>query len=347
MDYDYRPKPPDPEPAAKPVGVKPQLLINKDTWHYRYFIFIRTYWGFDKEPTRTSLCPYCQTMFWFSLAALVLGPLVVLGWVLLKMFRIVYKVMSILGFENFIDFVDKSPFGKMLAKSDQAIQDSPGATALFAVVVSSLTIGTPAVLLFGILTCLYHIYLLIDKFPSLLMHFVLCIGYGIFSVFWCLGWLLHVIWGWLFAVSHNTLLWMSIGYWSAVVFCIGMISIVIFYVFYSIGRTNFGRSIWDFIVFRLNGYGDARKAAVARREARKSERDQAEMMNPTPPGIFSRFFAWVKRKVMGHEFKVGQKVGKVLTPFGIIWEFFVGMKNNACPIIEFIEKPKESKEEHT
>ncbi len=61
----------------------PRLVVCKDTIHYKYWTNLREWWGFG-IPERTSLCPYCQFMLWFTLLRILMFPFAILGWIGLR-----------------------------------------------------------------------------------------------------------------------------------------------------------------------------------------------------------------------------------------------------------------------
>lgn len=329
----------------------PQLFIDKNSWHFRYFCFIRKFWGL-KPVERTSLCPYCQTMFWFSLVAFILSPLVVLGWVLLKALRISYKVMDWMGFERVIDSIDCNFLGKWLEVSDTSMMDAPGPTTLVTVFIASLAIGIPTGIYVMVMTALVfvrgHWGDVLQEFYATCVH----IGTAIFYVFYFIGYCLHWTWygikwlgsllAWFFTLGS---FWKAAAYWFAVGLGASILACLVCYFFYALSQTDLGKRMWNFIIFRLNGYGEARKRAKARQEAIRAQR---EAEAPRGPGRIKRSLKWLKTKIFGEEGefsdKAGKKVGQVLTTFGVFWEWIKGLKRNACPLIEFVEpvgsKPK-------
>lgn len=336
----------------------PQLYIDRNSWHFRYFLFIRHFWGFKDAPSRTSLCPYCQTMFWFSIAAVVLAPLMVIGWVLLKIGRMAYKMMDAIGFEKLIDSIDGSPFGKWLDVSDNSMMDSPGPTALITLIVTSLTLGVPGAILFALFTFCLYLYANRGHIPGALADFCIHLGVFAFDIFYCIGYCVHWTWhgiawlgsglAWFFTYTP---FWYSAFYWMAVFLGMACFSFVCCYLVYIISRTKIGLAIWDYIIFRLNGYGEARKRAKIRQEARQEVlRIERESLPPKGPGMCSRFLTYLKEKIFGKkgEFAAatGDKAGQILTTVGVAWEWIKGMKRNACPIIEFVE-PVAEKEKNT
>jgi hypothetical protein len=326
----------------------PQLLINRDTWHYRYFIFIRHYWGMTKAPTRTSLCPYCQTMFWFSFAALIFSPFFILGWTLLKIGRVIYKVLDWTGFERFIDTIDKTPMGKWLDASDSFVNDAPGPTALVTVAVTSVAIGVPGALIFYACLAIWWGYRHLSDLPGAVLSLMTALGCACFYIFYAIGYLVHWIWHaivwffnllvWFFTFAP---FWSGVLYWGAMILGIGLISLIVCYTVYMISQTRFGLAIWHYIIFRLNGYGEARKRAKVRQEAVKAI-EEAKPWVPKKPGFISRFLSSLKEMILGKtgEFgeATGKRAGQMLTTIGILWEWIKGMKRNACPIIEFVEE---------
>ncbi len=74
------------------------LAISKNSFHYKYYRILRKIWGFKEIEKRTSLCKYSQFLFWFTLFTTLISPLMIFGWINLKIARLFYKVLSWIPF---------------------------------------------------------------------------------------------------------------------------------------------------------------------------------------------------------------------------------------------------------
>ena len=317
------------------MNLEPKLVVSKDSWHYQYFRFIRGLWGLQKEPARTSLCPYCQTMFWFSLAALVLSPAIILGWLMLKGMRLSYKGMSALGCNKVIDFIDWTPAGSFMEKSDDSIQSYPILTAIGTIVVTAMTLVLIFGPIFAICFGLYHVFMALPQAPGFFKMIGLYAGWGLFMGFAVIGLGLHHAWFGIHWFFTNYAMWSQIAYWTCFVLGIGVAASVLGLVSYAIASTSFGRRSIDWFMLRMNGYGEARKKARERRLEAKAKLESQPRIELPPPEPSWAVKAW--RKLYSHEFKVGEKVMVVLGPIGIMWRFGWAVKRCICPMVEFVD----------
>ena len=334
------------------LPILPRLVIKKDSWHYRYFLFIRKFWGMDGAPDRTSICPYCNTIFWFSLFAIVCAPLFVIGWILLKVFRMLYKGLTRFNFTKAVDFLDKSGIGKWMDQaSNDGMKDSPawatGLTAFGAILALAFICG--ALFILGVV--LVTIVCSIPQWPHALVVAFKYAGYGLFhvyagigAIFWVIGQALYWAgWGlcWFFTNATIWLVVLKTIFW---IVAIGLPSFAIGYLVFRICQTSIGKKILDFLIFKMNGYGEAKKKAAERRSKEVPEPKKQEVYSEDffdcKPGIISRFFTsgWNKFKsLFKTEVPVGQVVTTVLSPLGIAWVYLKGLKNGVCPLIEFFD----------
>ena len=326
----------------------PKLTINTDSWHYRYFIFIRHFWGMQDDPYRTSLCPYCQTIFWFSLFAAVLLPLFVFGWTLLKILRLTYKGCDLLGLNFLIDLIDMTPVGAVLEKSDSKLKESPALTAILIIFVTACTLGFIGSLLVLFVWALGYSIFHISEFPAAVWDFILRTGWVFFYAFSLVGWLLNKIglgisYGFHWFFSNEPLLH-GIAYWSVAILLFGCVSVVVMGLSSLLFQSRLGQWLWNTVLNRLNGYGEARSRAKARRDAARLARLDAERAAEIPAP--DRGPCWVTRmwrKIWGEKKIVDGVEQRVLGPLAICWTFMVAVKKNMCPLVEFTKPDAEKK----
>ncbi len=316
----------------------PALAVKTDTWHFKYFKFIRGVWGLD-VPARTSLCPYCQTMFWFSLGAIILSPLIILGWTMMKFIRVAYKSFAYLGMNWAVDLMDKMGLGECVDFYSKKSQKAPlPATIIF-------TLGAALIVALvgaGIAAVLYAVFFLIANIggaPGFFSMVLTKVGWFLFMVATVIGAGLHYAWFGIHWFFTNGALWRSVGYWTAFVLIAGFISFATCYLVYLFSRTRPGEWLIDLIMLRVNGFGKARKEAIARREAEKAKKEAEEYAKPEVPYVptrIDRMWAWVKSGLFNQKVRVGKGAGVALGMFGIAWEYAKGIHKNACPIIDFV-----------
>lgn len=342
----------------------PRLVIRKESWHFRYYLWIRSIWGAE-EPKKTSLCPYCQTIFWASFFALLFSPAIVFGWVILKLFRLTYKGLDVMGLENFIDKIDGSPVGKFFeGASEKGMEESP---ALATIVVALATIVS--ITLLGITLCTlgwlgFQFIIHIPDIPWFLWGAIKEIGwgiiyifYGIFCIFFAIGWCLNIA-GWailwvghvlvdvLVDVLASRIFWNWVGF----VLTAGALAMVVGFLSFKISQTAFGKMIWDKIIFKLNGYKEAKDKAAQRRKVQE-ETEKTDAATPPAQNAFSKNMsnillgigdmfenAWGGvRRWYSDDVNVGSAVTRVLTPVGLTWMWLKALKQGACPIVEFLD----------
>ena len=278
-----------------------RLVICRDSWHYKYYEFIRSFWGFEPQP-RTSLCPYCQTMIWFSLLAILLSPIFVIGWIILKLFRTTYKVLSKRGYNKLIDLIDKSFLEEV--HNDLTSIKTPiptimiGSFMFFIAVIAAIILF--CLLLYGIGHGVWSFIFIIPKIPAFL---VMClkgtltgliyVGFGIWIALASVGYALvtaytHVVhfMFWLFTNKH---LWFNIGYWSLFAISIIVITTLISLLIWKLSQTSLGKKVIEIIRFKANGYAAAREQAEKRRE--EETRRQEKILNDLKKNDFQAWLA--------------------------------------------------------
>lgn len=65
-----------------------QLVVNTEGGFYRHYLRVRRWYGQNDDPAkRGGLCKPCQTILWGTLFAVVVSPLIGVGWLLAKVFN--------------------------------------------------------------------------------------------------------------------------------------------------------------------------------------------------------------------------------------------------------------------
>lgn len=311
----------------------PQLVIQTDSWHYRYFVFIRNFWGMSATPTRTSLCPYCQTIFWFSFFALLLSPVIVLGWIMLKAFRIAYKGLDAMGFDWCIDIIDKTPLGDFASYTEEKVPAAPAPMMLLTTALFLFSLAFIGLIGFCVFWAILNFIMSIPAIPGAFVLLLTYIGYGLYHAFYGIGLALGEVvdvvrWLGLFLWDLRD----PILYWFLVGLSIAVSGMALGYLSLAFSQTALAQKLWDILIFRLNGYGEARAKAKARRNAMEAASTAAVPVPKKPCWVMAML-----KRIFCRDIDIGGKVRRVLTPFGILITWIIALKRNACPLIEFVE----------
>jgi len=349
-----------------------RLAISKSSFHYKYYEVLRALWGFNKcEYKTTSLCTYSQFVFWMTLATVALSPLLILGWTLLKIGRLSYKILSLTKMGRaIIDFMDSVfGIGGMLEKISDEMVDNPMFSLCFfafgIIITIAVIVGIPLIIIMGwslIISALWN-------FIVAVLGFIYALGVALFyiSVFltFCaikvglfFAWLGSNIWTFLTGAG----LWIS---YIGIALVVGsVISVLLVKIALSIDKVN------QFIMFKINGFHGAREENKERRDLLIEERNKirkemmknrkeleekkrkgeipytrGEIIAMTLENALRKFSLSIVR-VMGIIYsslfsktkQVGSGTVKVLGVFGILWNIIKSIKEGVCPFLEFIEE---------
>ena len=322
--------------------------IDESSFHYKYYRALSKSWWGNKERTKTmSLCLYVHYLFFGTLFTVISSPFIVLGWLILKMFRSLYKVMSWTSPGRFvIDFLDnKIKLGKIINELSEDMVDRPALTLLFVFcmffVLCLLIVGVFTILTTGF-KGLWFYWFIILKF---LCGLVCAVSFTFFYAFCAIGWVLCKIFlgistGIKFLVlaflGHSGIL---LSFLIAIVlFTVIMIIFVKIMISTEKARTFFG--------FKINGFHKARESSEIRREQRKRIKENKRVELTVFDKMLNRIGNFIKSIydfVIGVLFaKTSKKVRggsvKVLGIFGLLWELMMGLKDGVCPIIEFVNE---------
>ena len=329
-----------------------KLLINKNSWHYRYWSFIRNFWGASNLPDQTSLCPYCQTMIWLSVLTFVTSPLLFTGWLVKKLYRVAYKSFVQKGFYKLVDFLDNNPLFKTIDEVIDGAESSPAGNVL------TIFMGV-AIVLMGTIAAVIVLCLL----PFAVYYGVIYAVWGAWTGITYAGW--AIVWG--FAVAGAMMLyaaekvawffttawiWETALHWVVRIVTLVVVSVAAVFLCYGAWISPLGQRLWDWIGFKLNGYKEAKAKAYERR----IEEEKKAPPKPSQPSWWDRKVVPVLKPLLLaaghglqsvgetiHDFFVSTKVewkgssAKVLSPMATLWQFLVAVKHGVCPLVEFVE----------
>lgn len=291
-----------------------KLVIKQSSWHWRYYVFIRALWGLPTTNRQVSLCPYCQTMFWFTVAVIVLSPFLFCGWLILRLERTLYTLAGKAGFNGLLYAFDRTPLGHGFKSLNESVREIPMPTFLGTVIVT--VVGTLIMALIVVVggAAAFGIYQGIIRLPYfvtvILPLFFLVILPAAFTVF--INAILvtaHAIWHFLvwiapvfFEVTGLTLLAVGIGY----------------ALLYTSSRIPLCKRVANWLVFRYNGYDQ-----VVEQQDWISWRDRRQMRRE------ARRLARLHRRM--------NKPPRELRTLSLMVEWVLAIKKRVCPLIEVQE----------
>lgn len=346
------------------------LAFDVNSLHFRYYKFIRGMWGIAGVPERTSLCPYCQTMFWGSIFLVVFSWAIVLGWVCMKIGRMICKLQS-----PYIDAVvrvldKKTEWMAALNEGPQEFAKSPMSTGIYFCAVAG-------VVLVGVLSALI-----------LVVGFLGIIGLGLWNIvdigtaiFYGIAWIFTQMFMGLYWVgfacdkAYNVIVWFFTNgpFWYAVlswtiylgawVLGIGITSISLCLIGIAISKLSFMRTFGNYLTNKFNGFTEAQEQRRIRaREALKkqppwkcdwcgynknpAEKGRCGECDASKPKSASKWFwlfiwvepiLWVVEKMGSTVLKIRNREIDVIGPLGIVWSYILAVKKGVCPIVEFVD----------
>ncbi len=348
----------------------PQLMVDVNSWHYRHYCRIRKLYGFSTQTAKmTSLCPYVQTMIWGSLFFIVTLPLQIIGWLTLKVCRLIYRCCQSTGFNRFVDWIDKTLIGDSLAKSSDHLKVSPVLALLgwcLGITVFAAVIGSfIAMCIGGVWGFIY----IIPYIPGALWLAATTVGWAVVWCLWaivtavvlvfsCLAaagmwcfdaivWLFSQVFiglVWLFTAGW---LWLGIVQWTAIVLLTVGVCLGATYLVLQFCNTKIGKGLLHWLSMKFNGYKEARQDA----EIRRAEAPPMPVKEPTSPKPLcfcqrwcEGFGSWAADRCdcIAHFFvsrkvNVKGKAVKVLSAFGAFGLFLWALKHRMCPIVSFVD----------
>ncbi len=346
------------------------LAFNINSFHYRYYMFIRYMWGCTDKQQRTSLCPYCQTMFWGSIFIVAFAWALVLGWICMKLGRMACKLQNpwtdaivkyLDGKTKWIEALDSGPTDFVESPMRTAIDFCiMGVGVVIGVVGAAVIVGT----LLGVVG--FSLWNIVDIGAAILY----CVAWVFSQLFMGLYWIgfgCHCAYlgtVWLFTSGE---LWYNVLCWTGTVVAwiagVGIISVAICLLFIGISKLPLSKRFGKFLTNKFNGYSEAQEQRRARaHEAAKKlppwkceyckyNNNSAENLycqecsnmkpQPTNP-LFHLLFVfypvvWVIEKCVTVKNKIGSREIDIVGPVGILWSYIVAIKNGVCPIVEFVD----------
>ena len=340
--------------------------VSTTSWHFAYYKWLRGLYGRREVPDQTSLCPYCQTILWGSIFCIVLSPLLVTGWGVMRIGRWMLKLETRL--DPFFVWLDKKTmFVKIFSDGPENFEDGPLAAGFVYSVIALCIFFVIALAAMIVIFLGYGFWHILDILAWFGWGF-LYIGWAVFWTFSFVGrienWLGQGAY-WLFT---NGPLWAGIAEWAIFILGwligVGITAVVLGYGVMIASRTKIISGIWAAIVTKVNGFAAARKERNDRVEAERVARLEKEppwtcpycygenMATrdvchhcDCPQEDFSApaWFVWIGKLVescIGKVQRIGREEIHVLGWFSIIIEFIKAAKNRACPLIEFISPEK-------
>lgn len=258
------------------------LAFDVNSLHFRYYKFIRWMWGCTDVPERTSLCLYCQTMFWGSILVVMFSWALAFGWVFMKIGRAVCK------FQNpYLDvavrFLDKkTEWMTVLNEGPQDFVKSPMGTGLrFCAITVTVLLGVISALIIvagflGVIgLCLWNIVDLGAVIVDLGAVIGAVIFYGIAWVFtqlfmglYWIGFACDKVYSGVIWLFTNGSLWYAVLSWisyiSAWLLGIGVVSIGLCLICIAIFKLPFMRRFGKYLTNKFNGFAEAQERRKAR-----------------------------------------------------------------------------------
>jgi hypothetical protein len=251
-----------------------------------------------------------------------------------------------------VDFLDgKLNWGPFIEKKSDFVGDSFWGGCLFAgfatiimtivaIVVSLLGFG-------GIWWTLTHLYL----FPIWLLDGLVWMGWGAFWGFYLVGGLLHLI-GSFFLWLGNLIASISLVVLYVVIIAAVISAVVwgIAYVLYKFFKTEAGQKVAKYMVFKLNGFSEARKKNVAKRKAIRDAQISKDCNDPYPDKESKKFFLFRMKDWLFDFFFTGKTVvvdGRAyqeLGWFALMWQWATALYKGVCPMATVVSKKDPEKE---
>lgn len=316
-------------------------VLHEDSLFYRFYSFMREFWGFGVLEHRTSLCPFFHTMFWLSLLTLVFSPLMIAGWMMLKVYRFLYTRLASKGWDRILDFFDNT-LSPLVDKASNKMNKSGGITSLMVCLSVVATLAAGIGLCYIGFMIIYKIIINIFVWPVALWNGLLWIFYGIFMGFALFGELLYLI-GWsVFWLVTQPIVWSIAAY---VVVIAAACFLLVMGIWKFMG-TKLGSRIKDFLTYKLNGFDAARKARKQKlEEAEKSfkihsEDDSSKDGKSKLAKILQAPLLWIislGEKILDYWQKEDPWGNKVVGPVGMLWAWIKAIKHKVCPTLEIID----------
>jgi hypothetical protein len=347
----------------------PMLVINTNSWHFRYYQRLRRFYGVETPVDKvTSLCPYCQTMIWGSVLFILTLPLQILGWLLVKVGRFLYKMAETSGLNKLVDIIDKTPLVAVL-DCDDDLERHPWQCLCALGVGTVVGLGLLFFFVGVIVLAVVHGVMVLPLLPALIWAGLVHLFWGILYIGWAavsVGWALttaaiavatFIGWCVLQAALGITWFFTTAWIWLLILQCVGWFLLVVSgSVLLGLATLGIGTSEWfkkglNFLVMKFNGFHEAKDAAYKRRLAEEqARRDQGVVkaripFSETKTGkvltacwrkVTSPFVA-LANVCWSYEIDTEGVKKKVMGPFSVAWAFFWAVKHQVCPMVSFVD----------
>jgi hypothetical protein len=298
------------------------LSVDRNSWHYAYYVKLNRLWGrfiYPHSMKQTSICPYVQYMFWFTLLAVALSPIALLGFIYLFVGRIVYNFISparvlerifdcdLSNWRDYPRIADSEYFGLVM----QALW----LTLSLFVITAITTLAGTAVYNFHLIG--YYFFVVIHYIWKFFIH----IGYASFYIYALLYATAGMVYSGLIKFWSNTSFF-TIFYWAAmvigVIFIAGLVLAILQEVFFLLER-----------------------ASAKRRVNRQITIEEQPSSVQSEPTFLDKLLRKIKDAIHNFFFSreeiIDGKPHKILSPFAIFWNFVLAIKHQVCPIIVFVD----------
>jgi len=295
-----------------------EMIIINDKWYYVYYRVLRKIWGLSEKEVR-GLCGYARNVFCLSILTLVCFPLLIFGWIFLKACRTVYKILSKFeGGKKIIGLLDKINYGDTIEDLSDGLGEEPLIVAFVSGLIGLGTIGGMCLVVYALFKGSWEFLTHLLYIPGWILWLITRIGWIIFYIFAGIGYVMNLI-AFVFCVIGS---WVN-SYWSLLGICVAVLiggSIVTYLLirFFSCEKMAWFR---NFLLFKWNGFQEARKIAKERDEAIRV----ARAMAPRKESWFYR--RWVVRRKLN-----------VLGNFSLILEIIRSLIHGICPMVRVVSR---------
>lgn len=286
------------------------LRILTNSWHYRYYRILKKIWYLDDKDAQ-SLCLYVQTIFWFSLLTFVFAIPLALGWLLLKANRNLYTQLNKKNesTKKCVDFLDDIfRYGRVIERLSNGMDVAPAPALIGSCFLwlASLAAVMSIILFFG--WCIWLSVVNFFEIPGVIWWLIISMGHVFFCIFAFIGWLIETVgqYAWALYVlvsSHLNIIGIVLG--------LAVLGVLIIYGLTKLIMSDMMVGVRQYLVFKYNGFIDARRTAEKR---------------PRPVKEYS-----VKEEITDEE-----KI-HILDTLTVVWEFLKAIYNGVCPMVDYSE----------
>lgn len=343
------------------------LAITTNSFHFKYYLMLCKMWDIrkitDKYDARMSLCIYSQFIFWMSIATILLSPFILLGWLILKLSRLGYKICSWTKpgrfFMDFLDNVFDLSF--VINKASENMVAAPVVNLIKiagAVLFTTLVIFMISFIAIAGIVGLISIFM---NIPEYIAGFFYCVCVVFFHIFAAIGYAIAkaLFWSLLGLKWFGLMLLMSMG---GIALVAGLLALTALFAITLFKAALAIEPIKDFFGFKINGFQKAKEEAIKRRkeiaiqleieeENKRKEKEKIREMKDRGEIPFSflekagmainesfvKFGSWFKRTAFEKKAKVKGGNVKIMSGLGVVWETLKSFKQGVCPFVEFID----------